>query len=139
MKGFCLISHFIPLHFTTPSHSSPGKEGDGCVLRNRAYLTTPNMKNTSSLPESLWEPHAGSGLSGKRDPSTVSAFSKFLIPRKHHTSLTQLLSSFFSTQAATQFNTFLPDMNPSTSTLWKGMRTPSSLSDASAEYEDFGG
>ncbi|KAK4833094.1 hypothetical protein QYF61_027760 [Mycteria americana] len=78
-----------------------GKEGDGCVLRNRAYLTTPNMRNSKPLAKSLREPHAGS--------------------------------------ATTQFNTFLPDMSPSVSALWKGMRTPSSLSDSSTEYEDFGG
>lgn len=83
-EGFLFDPHFIPLHFTTPSHSS-GKEREDCVLRNRAYLTTPNMRNASPLPESLWEPHAGSGFSGKKDPSIISAFSRFLIQRKHHT------------------------------------------------------
>lgn len=68
----------------------------------------------------------------------MSAFSRFLIPGKYHT-LTQLPSSFFFILAATQFDTFLPDTSPRISVLWKGMCTPSSLSDASDEYEDFGG
>lgn len=82
-EGFLLEPHFTLLHFAMPSQSSSGKEGDVCMLG--AFLTTPNMTNTSPHTKSLWELYSDSGLSGKTGSSTTNAFSRHLIAKKHHT------------------------------------------------------